>query len=132
RPDAGRLSDRTAVAGQPALQPCAVELPERDGRDLHAVPVAVGQEGVEEDLACVADVHLLGKLVQGGDEHRGPEAVDRAGRLAVPPEPGGEGLARPLVLAGAEPRQAVGDADLLMPTQESGSKEAAGQVKGCG
>ena len=86
----------------------AVELAERDERQLHLVAVAVAEEAVEEDLAGVADVHPVEPLVQGRDEHRGPVPLDRPVGLAVPAEPVVERLAGPVGLVEREPGQAVG------------------------
>ena len=92
--DARRQPDLDVVRAEPGFEPGAVELAQRDERDLHLESVAVAEEAVEEHLARVADVHLLEPLVQGRDEHRRPVEVHRPGRLAVAEQPVGERLAR--------------------------------------
>ena len=83
RADPGRQPDRDAMIAQPAVQPRAVELAQRDQRQLQLEPRPVAEEAIKEDLAGVADVHLVEPLVQGRDEDGGPEQVDGM-RMALP------------------------------------------------
>ncbi len=59
RPDSGGQADLHPVRLEPGFEAAAVKLAERDQGDLHPVAVAVPQEAVDEDLAGVADVHLV-------------------------------------------------------------------------
>ncbi len=129
RADAGRQTDRDVVVAEPSFEPRSVELPQRHQRDLQPEPVAVAEEAVDEDLARVADVHLLDPLVQGRDEHGGPVQVDRPHRLAVAEQPVGERLAGAVAERRAEARQPEGHAEPVAPAQVVGPQEAAGQVE---
>ncbi len=113
RADARRQTDGDVVVAQPALQPSSVELAQRNQGNLRLKPRPVPQEPVEENLASVADVHLLEPLVQGRDEHGCPEQVDRARALPVSQQPVGKRLARPVIARAGQTRQAVSHAHLV-------------------
>ena len=102
----------------------------RAGRgDLHPEPLAVAEEAVEEDLAGVADVHLVEPLVSA--ETRTVAQYRLIVRTVWPclrsqsanDSPGRSSAAR------TEAGQAVGDPELVAPAQVIGPEEAAGQVE---
>ena len=72
-----------------------------------------------------------GDFVEGAGEDDAPEAIDGAGRLAVPAEPVAEG--RVGVGGGeSEAGQAPGDAGLVGEAEVMGAEEGAGEVQGSG
>jgi len=131
RADPGREPDRDAPGREPGLEPRAVELAERDERQLHPVAVAIAEEAVEEDLARVADVHPVEPLVQGRDQDRAPVPVDRPAGLAVAAEPRVERLARPTAIE-PEAGEAEGDPQALADRQVIRPQEAPREVQGGG
>src|SRR5207302_17668 len=80
-----------AEAVEPAAQLGAVEPAQGDGGQLDLEAAAVAQEGIDEDLAGVAQAGAFGHLVEGAGEDQAPEAVDGARGLAVAAEPVEEG-----------------------------------------
>ncbi len=110
-------------------QPGSVKLTQRNQGNLRLKARPVPQEPVQEHLAGVTDIHLFEPLIQGRDEHGGPEQVDRSAALAVPEQPVGERLARPVVARDGQRCQAVRNPQLVAGAQESGRQKTAGQVE---
>ena len=106
-------TDSDVVVAQPALEPGPVKLTQRNQGNFRLKPGPVPQKPIQENLASVADVHLLETLVQGGDEHGCPEQVDRAQALAMSPQPVGKRFARPVVARAGQKRQAKSHAQLV-------------------
>ena len=72
------------MLAQPVLQARAVELAQGNQGKLHLKPGPGAQEPIDEDLAGMAEIHLVEPFVQGRDQHGGPEQVDRASTLPMP------------------------------------------------
>src|SRR4051812_27090809 len=87
------------------------------------------RDSLEEDLAGVADVHLLQAFVERRYEDGGPVQVDRPYGLAMPQEPIGERLSRTVITARTEAGEPVGDAELVGPAQIIGAEEAGAEVE---
>ena len=68
----------TSWSREPARQPSSIELTQGNQGNLRLKPRPVPQEPVQENLTGVTDIHLFEPLIQGRDEHRSPEQVDRA------------------------------------------------------
>ena len=112
------------MIAQPVLQARAVELAQGDQREFHLEPGPGAQEAVDEDLAGMADVHLVEPLVEGRDQHGGPEQVDRPSTLAdAGSSQSANDLARPVVAAERQAGQAVADPQLVSPVQVAGGQE---------
>ena len=98
------------VVAQPFLQTRSVEVAERNQGQFHLETGPRAQEAVDEDLACMADVHLLEPLVEGGDQDGRPEQIDRPRALVMPAQPLGERFARPFVPRESQAGKAVANA----------------------
>ena len=113
-----------------ACQPGSVgKLAEGNQRNLRLKPRSVPQEPVQENLACVTDVHLLEPLIQRRDEHGDPEQVDGAEALAVSQQPVGERLAGSFIASSCRAATAirVRTRTLVAGAQEPGRQKTARQ-----